>query len=489
MIRAVFLATLGAGAALLLFPIDAHAREVACAPGAKLKAKNGNTKSTITFTNRTPDKQVVYWIDYDGKRHKYQELEPGESYDQPTFLTHPWLVTGLRDACVGYYLAEGKKTSVEPGIAPIIKPINQPKKKKKVAALPKREQTVTVRKPAAKIRVPAISDDDFEEDDFAKDDAATDRDIVRKRDDLKNRRDDSADYDYENDEDSLGDEDTSVKRDDDFDEDDRDDENDVAIAEPLPRVGDTGRSLSPEWGDEPLNTGRTGISRNWRCTEYNSRTEAAICNSTRLSRLDDELERLYSSLLQQLPRRQRTRVRRNQQRWLENRESCGRRIECIARRTERRMARLNRRMERSISRRSRSTRGFRELCPDGGIMAPGGHCLPRRSSTRGTICAPGYRHNAAGRCVRNDRSRARAGRGLPSTGQSLGGRVRDIPALDGRRVASLPEGTPVTILERTGERHRGYEWFKIRFGARTGYTWGGILCTDQRVSGVFNICR
>jgi len=103
--------------------------------------------------------------------------------------------------------------------------------------------------------------------------------------------------------------------------------------------------------------------------------------------------------------------------------------------------------------------------------------------------------NGNGRCVRRSNSSldyddepGARGR-LPIRGESLGGRVRDIHGLDGRQIATLREGAPVTVLESTGERLRGYEWFKIRFAGQTGYTWGGILCTSRRVRGVFNVCR
>lgn len=492
MIRTATLATATLATTLLLTPPTAEAREVSCGQGTTLKAKNGDTKSTITFTNRTPDKQTVYWVDYDGKRHKYQELDPGESYDQPTFLTHPWLVTGLRDECVGFYLADGKKTSVEPGIAPRIKPIT---KKKKVAALPKVEDRASVRKPASSFRTPSaeIPDDDFDTDDIE------DTQIARRKIAPPASTEDLSDTDFENDEDlpakqdDLASNENDLREDDpvgDYREDDDQNEDEVAIIEPLPRTGSSRRSISPEWGDEPLTTGRQeGLSRNWRCTDYSTRTEKAICNSQRLSRLDDELERLYSSLVRALPRFQRTKLRRRQQDWLEDREVCGRRTQCIERRTKRRLSRLNQRMERVIARRgTRRLAGVRQLCK-GGLTTIDGRCLRRGSRPTGLVCRSGFYDNGNGRCVRRSRERAGGNGRLPAPGQSLGGRVRDIPGLDGRRVTSLREGTPVTVLESTGERHRGYEWFKIRYSGGTGYQWGGIICTNRRVPGVFNTCR
>jgi von Hippel-Lindau disease tumor suppressor protein len=46
----------------------------------------------------------VYWLDYSGQRVLYSTLVPGQSYVQPTFITHPWLVTNVNGACIGIFL-------------------------------------------------------------------------------------------------------------------------------------------------------------------------------------------------------------------------------------------------------------------------------------------------------------------------------------------------------------------------------------------------
>lgn len=63
---------------------------------------------------------------------------------------------------------------------------------------------------------------------------------------------------------------------------------------------------------------------------------------------------------------------------------------------------------------------------------------------------------------------------LPTPGRSCGGKVRRAPEMNSRQIGSLQNGDPITIIERAGEMN-GYSWFKIRFGSRTGYQWGGIL--------------
>ncbi|MEL7544709.1 MAG: SH3 domain-containing protein, partial [Pseudomonadota bacterium] len=181
--------------------------------------------------------------------------------------------------------------------------------------------------------------------------------------------------------------------------------------------------------------------------------------------------------------------RRRQERWTERRDNCGDRTRCIERRTERRMARLNDRLENVIRRRNAGS--DIDLDDDASSDTSGG-------ASRLVICARGFVDNGSGRCIR-DRGRAEqreatlgddsfAG-GSTGAGRSLGGNVRDIPGLDGRQTAKLREGERVELIENTGERYQGYDWFKIRHRGGVGYQWGGILCANRRTSGVYEVCR
>ena len=86
---------------------------------------------------------------------------------------------------------------------------------------------------------------------------------------------------------------------------------------------------------------------------------------------------------------------------------------------------------------------------------------------------------------------APAGRaGFPVAAGSWGGNVRNAPSTGAAWVASLSEGEPVVLLERTSEVMNGYPWFRIKFrGNQTGYKWGGILCaTVAPVAGIEGTC-
>ena len=75
-------------------------------------------------------------------------------------------------------------------------------------------------------------------------------------------------------------------------------------------------------------------------------------------------------------------------------------------------------------------------------------------------------------------------------GESLGGKVRDGPGTNFRKIGSLREGARISILSSTGVRFDGYDWFHIRYGKKSGYQWGGIMCAySKMVKGVFTICK
>jgi hypothetical protein len=61
-----------------------------------------DTPVTILFVNNTSRTVSTYWIGYDCGAVRYSTLEPGQSYVQETFATHPWVV---RAAATGEVLA------------------------------------------------------------------------------------------------------------------------------------------------------------------------------------------------------------------------------------------------------------------------------------------------------------------------------------------------------------------------------------------------
>jgi len=76
----------------------------------------------------------------------------------------------------------------------------------------------------------------------------------------------------------------------------------------------------------------------------------------------------------------------------------------------------------------------------------------------------------------------------PVRGLSLGGVVRDGPSMRGVRLGSLREGQSIRILRNAGARMNGYDWFAIRYRGRIAYQWGGIMCSNRRIRGMYQTC-
>ncbi|MCK7615522.1 MliC family protein [Roseibium sediminicola] len=78
---------------------------------------------------------------------------------------------------------------------------------------------------------------------------------------------------------------------------------------------------------------------------------------------------------------------------------------------------------------------------------------------------------------------------FPQPGYSYGGKVRSGPGMNFRQVGSLHEGDQILILTGTGAMMNGYEWFEIRYrNGRTGYQWGGIMCSQNPYPTIFRVC-
>lgn len=84
-----------------------------CSEEGTIRSANGEA-TNIRFTNNAEGRVTVYWLDRQGSRVEYKKLAKGESYTQPTFVTHPWLIANEQDQCMGIYLPEqGGTVSVD----------------------------------------------------------------------------------------------------------------------------------------------------------------------------------------------------------------------------------------------------------------------------------------------------------------------------------------------------------------------------------------
>ena len=53
----------------------------------------------MTFQNQSNETLSAYWLDYGGKRVLYRRLDGGQSFNQPTFVSHPWLFADASGKC------------------------------------------------------------------------------------------------------------------------------------------------------------------------------------------------------------------------------------------------------------------------------------------------------------------------------------------------------------------------------------------------------
>jgi SEFIR domain/VHL beta domain len=71
-----------------------------------LKSLAGEIKTYIRFDNYLSKPLALYWINYEGERVFYGELQPGRPQLQETFATHPWVVAKTEangGACVAIF--------------------------------------------------------------------------------------------------------------------------------------------------------------------------------------------------------------------------------------------------------------------------------------------------------------------------------------------------------------------------------------------------
>jgi hypothetical protein len=77
-----------------------------------IRSTSFDTETFVQFVNNSSQTIAVYWIDYNGVRVLYNQLVPGQSYVQATFVTHPWVVTSSTGDCLGIYFPTSDSTSV-----------------------------------------------------------------------------------------------------------------------------------------------------------------------------------------------------------------------------------------------------------------------------------------------------------------------------------------------------------------------------------------
>ena len=91
-----------------------------CPNESAMRSVTGDQATNITFEviGENDETQFkIYWLDYDGKRVFYKHVFAGDLYNQPTFMTHPWVVTapvpGGGEDCIAVYLPQPNGSTIE----------------------------------------------------------------------------------------------------------------------------------------------------------------------------------------------------------------------------------------------------------------------------------------------------------------------------------------------------------------------------------------
>jgi hypothetical protein len=93
---------------IIMPPKTAGAR---CPEEGRLRSTDGRTSTYINFVNHTRQAIRTYWLNYEGHRQYYAEIQAGATYRQQTYLTHPWVVTDSSDNCLRVLMPEVRETT------------------------------------------------------------------------------------------------------------------------------------------------------------------------------------------------------------------------------------------------------------------------------------------------------------------------------------------------------------------------------------------
>jgi dipeptidyl-peptidase-4 len=95
-------------------------------------------ETSIHFVNRTKNEVQIFWVDENGERHGYGQLEAGQQKQQHTFAGHVWLVTDRTGTPLSKFQAQeesGRAEINEQNGTSVEKPQPEPRRRKTPSAL------------------------------------------------------------------------------------------------------------------------------------------------------------------------------------------------------------------------------------------------------------------------------------------------------------------------------------------------------------------
>lgn len=92
--------------------INVSAATDSCNNESNLRSSSAGTSAIVLFSNNAQQSVKIYWLDFSGKRVFYKSLNSGESYRQPTYTGHPWLISDASDNCFQIFIPEQSSDSL-----------------------------------------------------------------------------------------------------------------------------------------------------------------------------------------------------------------------------------------------------------------------------------------------------------------------------------------------------------------------------------------
>lgn len=87
--------------------------DASCKGQFKMRSKNSDTPTSITFVNKSKTYRSILWLDFKGQTKDYAQLEAGKSVTLQTFLTHPWMVTNGPGDCLQIVLPRAGGSTIK----------------------------------------------------------------------------------------------------------------------------------------------------------------------------------------------------------------------------------------------------------------------------------------------------------------------------------------------------------------------------------------
>ena len=78
--------------------------EISCNRFGRIKSRNSNRRTRVTFVNRSGRRRDVMWINYQGAPQLFGTIPPGQSRSFTTFVGHPWMTVNGPGDCMQLFL-------------------------------------------------------------------------------------------------------------------------------------------------------------------------------------------------------------------------------------------------------------------------------------------------------------------------------------------------------------------------------------------------